>query len=32
MQQQIERLNKLPKAQQKLVMKMLDGVLMQASR
>lgn len=32
MQQQIERLTKLPKAQQQLVMKMLDGVLNQASR
>jgi transcriptional regulator with XRE-family HTH domain len=29
---QIERLNQLPKAQQKVVMQMLDGVLSQASR
>jgi transcriptional regulator with XRE-family HTH domain len=32
MQQQIERLNRLPKAQQQLVLKMLDGVLNQSSR
>ena len=31
-QQQIERLTRLPKAQQKLVLQMLDGVLAQASR
>jgi len=28
----IERLNRLPNAQQKVVMQMLDGVLSQASR
>lgn len=32
LQQQIERLNRLPKAQQQVVMKMLEGVLSQASR
>lgn len=32
LQKQIERLNHLPKAQQKVVLKMLDGVLSQASR
>jgi transcriptional regulator with XRE-family HTH domain len=32
MQQQIERLSTLPKAQQQLVLKMLDGVLNQSSR
>jgi transcriptional regulator with XRE-family HTH domain len=32
LQKQIERLNQLPKAQQKVVMQMLDGVLSQASR
>lgn len=32
LQQQIERLNRLPKAQQQVVMKMLEGVLAQASR
>jgi len=32
MQQQIERLHQLPKAQQKVVMQMLDGVLNQANR
>ena len=31
-QQKIERLTRLPKAQQKLVLQMLDGVLAQASR
>lgn len=31
-QQQIERLNRLPKAKQKVVMEMLEGVLSQASR
>jgi transcriptional regulator with XRE-family HTH domain len=30
LQKQIERLNRLPKAQQKVVLKMLDGVLSQA--
>ncbi len=30
LQKQIERLNSLPKAQQKVVMKMLDGVLSQS--
>ena len=29
LQKQIERLNRLPKAQQKVVLKMLDGVLSQ---
>ena len=32
LQKQIERLNRLPKAQQKVVMQMLDGVLSQSSR
>ena len=32
LQKQIERLNQLPKTQQKVVMQMLDGVLSQASR
>jgi transcriptional regulator with XRE-family HTH domain len=32
MQQQMERLNKLPKAQQQVVMKMLEGALTQSSR
>lgn len=32
LQQQMERLNRLPKAQQKFVIKMLEGVLSQASR
>lgn len=32
LQKQIERLNRLPKAQQRVVMKMLDGVLSQTSR
>jgi hypothetical protein len=32
LQKQIERLSRLPKAQQKVVMQMLDGVLAQASR
>jgi transcriptional regulator with XRE-family HTH domain len=32
LQKQLERLSHLPKAQQKLVMQMLDGVLSQASR
>src|SRR6201992_1285531 len=32
LKKQIERLNRLPKAQQKVVMQMLDGVLSQASR
>jgi transcriptional regulator with XRE-family HTH domain len=32
LQKQIERLSRLPKAKQKLVMEMLDGVLSQASR
>lgn len=32
LQQQIERLNSLPKAQQQVVMKMLEGVLGQAGR
>jgi transcriptional regulator with XRE-family HTH domain len=32
LQQKIERLSRLPKAQQKLVLQMLDGVLSQASR
>ena len=31
-QQKIERLTRLPKAQQKLVLEMLDGVLAQAAR
>lgn len=31
-QQKIERLTRLPKAKQKLVLEMLDGVLAQASR
>lgn len=31
-QQQIERLQRLPKAKQKLVMEMLEGVLMQTGR
>jgi transcriptional regulator with XRE-family HTH domain len=30
LQKQIERLNRLPKAQQKIVLKMLDGVLSQS--
>jgi len=32
LQQQIERLSRLPKAKQKTVMEMLEGVLSQASR
>ena len=32
LQQQIERLSRLPKAKQKMVMEMLEGVLSQASR
>jgi transcriptional regulator with XRE-family HTH domain len=32
LQKQIERLNQLPKAQQKVVMQMLDGVLSQTPR
>jgi transcriptional regulator with XRE-family HTH domain len=32
LQQQIERLSDLPQAKQRLVMEMLEGVLMQASR
>jgi len=32
LQKQIERLNRLPKAQQKVVMQMLDGVLSQTPR
>lgn len=32
LQKQIERLNRLPKAKQKTVMEMLDGVLAQAGR
>jgi transcriptional regulator with XRE-family HTH domain len=32
LQQQMERINQLPKAQQKLVIKMLEGVLGQAGR
>lgn len=32
LQQQIERLSRLPKAQQQVVMKMLEGVLGQAGR
>ena len=32
LQRQIERLSRLPKAQQKVVMKMLEGVLSQAGR
>jgi hypothetical protein len=32
LQQKIERLTRLPKAQQKLVLQMLDGVLAQAAR
>ncbi len=32
LQQKIERLTRLPKAKQKVVMEMLDGVLSQASR
>ena len=32
LQQKIERLTRLPKAKQKIVMEMLDGVLSQASR
>jgi transcriptional regulator with XRE-family HTH domain len=32
LQQQIERLQRLPKAKQKLVMEMLEGVLSQANR
>jgi transcriptional regulator with XRE-family HTH domain len=32
LQQKIERLNRLPKAQQRLVMQILDGVLQQAAR
>lgn len=32
LQKQIERLTRLPKAQQKVVMQMLDGVLQQAGR
>lgn len=31
-QQKIERLTRLPKAQQRLVLQMLDGVLQQAAR
>jgi hypothetical protein len=31
-QRQIERLSRLPKAKQKVVMEMLDGVLNQANR
>jgi transcriptional regulator with XRE-family HTH domain len=32
LQQQVERLSRLPQAQQRLVMQMLDGVLAQAAR
>jgi len=32
LQQKIERLNRLPKAQQRLVMQILDGVLQQTAR
>jgi hypothetical protein len=32
LQKQIERLNRLPKAQQKVVLKMLEGVLSQPGR
>jgi transcriptional regulator with XRE-family HTH domain len=32
LQKQIERLNRLPKAQQRVVMQMLDGVLSQSNR
>jgi len=32
LQQKIERLTRLPKAQQRLVLRMLDGVLAEASR
>ncbi len=32
LQQKIERLTRLPKAQQRLVMQILDGVLQQAAR
>ena len=32
LQQRIERLTRLPKAQQRLVLQMLDGVLQQAAR
>lgn len=32
LQQQVERLSRLPKAQQRVVMQMLEGVLAQASR
>ena len=32
LQQQVERLSRLPKAKQRLVMEMLEGVLAQASR
>ena len=32
LQKQIERLNRLPKAQEKVVMQMLDGVLSQTNR
>ena len=32
LQKQIERLNRLPKAQQKIVLQMLDGVLNQSNR
>ncbi len=32
LQKQSQRLNRLPKAQQKVVMQMLDGVLSQTSR
>jgi hypothetical protein len=32
LQKQIERLNNLPKAQQKVVMQMLEGVLSQSNR
>jgi len=32
LQQKIERLNRLPKAQQRLVMQILDGVLQQGAR
>ena len=32
LQKQIERLKRLPKAQQKVVMQMLDGILSQSGR
>jgi hypothetical protein len=32
LQKQVERLNRLPKARQKVVMQMLDGVLGQSNR